>query len=110
ASATRRSRRWLAACWRHPPVAVHNGRMETGRALTTAAVGLSLIALTLSVPRVAAAAPAAPPFMTFTPDVRADGVEGTGFGQNEPVTAVDQTGLTYITWQGGNNDGTNTVS
>ena len=72
--------------------------------LRGAIVCSGLIALTVWAPRVAAAPSApvpAPPGIAFTPDVRADTVEGSATGQNEPVTAVDQTGKTYITWQGG---------
>ncbi|HVA60262.1 MAG TPA: sialidase family protein [Mycobacteriales bacterium] len=36
---------------------------------------------------------------TFTPSVRADAADGASFGQNEPQVTVDQTGLTYVTWQ-----------
>ncbi|TMB93092.1 MAG: exo-alpha-sialidase [Chloroflexi bacterium] len=81
--------------------------------LRGAIVCSGLIALTVWAPRVAAAPSApvpAPPGMGFTPDVRADTAEGSATGQNEPVTAVDQTGKTYITWQGASNGGTNTVS
>ncbi|MFN2582627.1 MAG: hypothetical protein ABR498_07795, partial [Candidatus Dormibacteria bacterium] len=58
----------------------------------------------------AGGAAAAPPQMGFTPDVRADTAEGNHFGQNEPVVWADQSGRTYITWQGGSNNGTNTVA
>src|SRR5437870_1308698 len=83
--------------------------MTSGRAIVGAAIGALVIGLAASAPR-AAAAPSAPPGMGFTPDVRADTAEGSATGQNEPVTAVDQTGKTYITWQGASNGGTNTVS
>lgn len=51
--------------------------------------------------------------MTFTPNVRADAVEGSAVNQNEPVTWVDQSGLTYVTWQGAtrpNGGATDTVT
>ena len=51
--------------------------------------------------------------MAFTPNVRADGMEGAATGQNEPVDWVDQSGRTYITWQSAHRPGggfTNTVS
>jgi hypothetical protein len=55
---------------------------------------------------------AAPPPMTFTPNVRADAAEGATVNQNEPQVAVDQTGRAYVYWQGNNrlsytDDGTN---
>ncbi|MHB8718990.1 MAG: sialidase family protein [Candidatus Dormibacteria bacterium] len=46
-----------------------------------------------------AGTPAIAPSATFTANVRADALEGTATGQNEPVVAVDQTGRTYVTWQ-----------
>lgn len=39
------------------------------------------------------------PVATFTPNVRADAADGSKFGPNEPQVTVDQTGLTYVTWQ-----------
>ena len=47
-------------------------------------------------------AAAAPPPMTFTPNVRADAAEGATTGQNEPQVTVDQTGRSYVYWQGNN--------
>ena len=44
----------------------------------------------------------APPPMTFTPNVRADAGEGATVNQNEPQVAVDQTGRSYVYWQGNN--------
>jgi hypothetical protein len=58
--------------------------------------------------------PAPPPAMTFTRNVRADVMEGRHTGQNEPVVTVDQSGLTFVSWQGadrpGNHGATNTVA
>jgi len=76
--------------------------------------GLCLLvaAGSLALPRGALAA-GGPPHPTFTPDVRADGAEGAATNQNEPVVQVDQSGLTYITWQGAARPGggaTNTVT
>jgi hypothetical protein len=51
--------------------------------------------------------------MSFTPNTRADVMEGSANNQNEPVDWVDQSGLTYITWQGASRPGggaTNTVT
>lgn len=82
------------------------------RASATLAVGGAVLAAAMAAPGAAIAA-GAPPTMTFTPNLRADIVEGTAKGQNEPVVWVDQSGLTYITWQSGNGPGggaTNTVS
>jgi len=86
--------------------------MRVGRPKQTLA-GLcalvAVIAVVTTLPRGAAAA-SSPPSMSFTPDVRADTSEGSHFGQNEPVVWADQSGRSFITWQGGSNDGTNTVA
>jgi len=86
--------------------------MGRGRGFAAGAVLVTVFAVSNT--RVAAGgSPAAPPVMTFTKDVPADGSENH-VGPNEPSVTVDQSGLTYITWQGahrpGNNGGTNTVS
>ena len=78
----------------------------------SAITGASAIATTVAAR--ASTAPAPPPPMAFTPNLRADAMEGSHTGQNEPVVAVDQSGLTFVTWQSakrpGNNGGTNTVT
>jgi hypothetical protein len=78
-----------------------------------ACAGLALLAAAATVIPNTARAATPPPAMTFTPDVRADTSEGTALNQNEPSMWVDQSGLTYVTWQGATRPGggsTNTIS
>ena len=52
--------------------------------------------------QVAVAKSGAPPPAKFTPNVKADASLGSqGQGDNEPQVTVDQSGMAYVTWQGG---------
>src|SRR5438270_10446423 len=65
-------------------------------------IGVASLLVAVSANQVALAKSTTPPPAKFTPNVRADASLGTsGQGDNEPQTTVDQTGMAYVTWQGG---------